>query len=173
MGLRLAVGWLLAVIAAGPASGQGPEAPVRLSRFEFEETHMASPFQIVLYSTDQATARRASRAAYDRIAALNTILSDYDPESELSRLAPIGRRTAGAGQRRPFRGAQAFQGRSTSDQAAHSTSRSPRSAACGAGLAATTSCRTRRGSPKPGRWSAPTRWCLTRRPGLFSSRSRG
>ena len=47
---------------------------------------MASPFHIVLYSTDAATARRASRAAYDRIAALNKILSDYDPESELSRL---------------------------------------------------------------------------------------
>jgi thiamine biosynthesis lipoprotein len=56
-------------------------------RFEFEETHMASPFHIVLYSTDEAAARRASRAAYDRIAALNAILSDYDPESELSRLS--------------------------------------------------------------------------------------
>ena len=54
---------------------------------------MASPFHIVLYSTDEASARRASRAAYDRIAALNTILSDYDPESELSRLA----RSAGGG----------------------------------------------------------------------------
>jgi thiamine biosynthesis lipoprotein len=48
---------------------------------------MASPFKIVLYSTDPATARRASRAAFDRIAALNSILSDYDPESELSRLS--------------------------------------------------------------------------------------
>ena len=52
---------------------------------------MASPFKIVLYSNDEPSARRASRAAYDRIAALNTILSDYDPESELSRLS----RTAG------------------------------------------------------------------------------
>jgi FAD:protein FMN transferase len=48
---------------------------------------MASPFKIVLYSTDHATARRASRAAYDRIAGLNRILSDYDPDSELSRLS--------------------------------------------------------------------------------------
>ena len=86
MGSRLAFGWFLAVIAAGPVSGQGPGAPGRLSRFEFDETHMASPFHIVLYSTDPATARRASRAAYDRIADLNKILSDYDPESELSRL---------------------------------------------------------------------------------------
>ena len=73
-------------ISAGP-SRQGPGPAERLVRFEFEETHMASPFKIVLYSTDAATARRASRAAFDRIAALNTILSDYDPESELSRLS--------------------------------------------------------------------------------------
>ena len=58
-----------------------------LVRFEFEETHMASPFHLVLYSTDEATARRASRAAFDRIEALNAVLSDYDPESELSRLS--------------------------------------------------------------------------------------
>jgi thiamine biosynthesis lipoprotein len=48
---------------------------------------MASPFKIILYSTDATAARRASRAAYDRIAALNSILSDYDPDSELSRLS--------------------------------------------------------------------------------------
>ncbi len=63
------------------------QAGEKLSRFEFEETHMASPFKIVLYSTDAAAARRASRAAYDRIANLNRVLSDYDPDSELSRLA--------------------------------------------------------------------------------------
>ena len=61
----------------------------RLERFEFEETHMASPFHLVLYSTDAAAARRASRAAFDRIEALNKVLSDYDPESELSRLSLV------------------------------------------------------------------------------------
>jgi FAD:protein FMN transferase len=89
MGRRLGFACFLAVIAAGPVSGQGPGAPAHLSRFEFDETHMASPFHIVLYSTDLATARRASRAAYDRIADLNKILSDYDPESELSRLGKL------------------------------------------------------------------------------------
>jgi thiamine biosynthesis lipoprotein len=70
-------------------SGRGQGAPSNSPplRFEFEETHMASPFNIVLYSTDAAAARRASRAAYDRIAQLNSILSDYDPESELSKLS--------------------------------------------------------------------------------------
>jgi thiamine biosynthesis lipoprotein len=70
---------------AGPKQEPAPEKP--LVRFEFEESHMASPFKIVLYSTDPATARRASRTAFDRIAELNSILSDYDPESELSRLS--------------------------------------------------------------------------------------
>ncbi len=93
--------WLLVSIvsAAGPGPdrlpmsepggcpGQDRESGKPLSRFEFEETHMASPFHLVLYSMDEATARRASRAAFDRIAALNTVLSDYDPESELSRLS--------------------------------------------------------------------------------------
>jgi thiamine biosynthesis lipoprotein len=57
-----------------------------LSRFEFVETHMGCTFKIVLYSTDEAAARDASRRAFDRIASLDAILSDYQPESELSRL---------------------------------------------------------------------------------------
>jgi thiamine biosynthesis lipoprotein len=79
--------WLVWPILAGADPGQAPAPEKRLVRFEYEESHMASPFKIVLYSTDPATARRASRAAFDRIAALNSILSDYDPESELSRLS--------------------------------------------------------------------------------------
>ena len=47
---------------------------------------MGSAFKIVLYTTDESTARRASRAAFARIAALDAILSDYQPESELMRL---------------------------------------------------------------------------------------
>jgi len=57
-----------------------------LARFEFVETHMGSPFRILLYSTDEPAARRASRAAYDRVAALNSVLSDYEADSEISRL---------------------------------------------------------------------------------------
>ncbi len=79
--------WLAALLSALACQAQSPETRVGLRRFEFEETHMASPFNIVLYSTDETTARRASRKAFDRIAKLNAILSDYDPESELSRLS--------------------------------------------------------------------------------------
>jgi len=87
MGMAAAALWLLGPMLAWSGPEKGTEPEKRLVRFEFEETHMASPFNIVLYSTDQASARRASRAAYDRIAALNQILSDYDPETELSRLS--------------------------------------------------------------------------------------
>lgn len=58
----------------------------QLARYEFAETHMGSEFKIVLYSPDEQAARRASRAAFDRIAALDSAFSDYQPESELMRL---------------------------------------------------------------------------------------
>jgi len=79
--------WLAALLPTLAGQVQSQDARIGLRRFEFEETHMASPFNIVLYSADEATARRSSRTAYDRIAKLNAILSDYDPESELSRLS--------------------------------------------------------------------------------------
>jgi thiamine biosynthesis lipoprotein len=87
--------WIVAQVVFGQTPEQSPAPGARLSRFEFEETHMASPFKIVLYSTGEATARRASRAAYDRIAALNSTLSDYDPVSELSRLGGLAGGPAG------------------------------------------------------------------------------
>jgi thiamine biosynthesis lipoprotein len=80
MSVRLSA-WFLVSTLVGSVSAGG------LARFEFVETHMGSPFKILLYSTDEAAARRASRAAFDRIAALDSVLSDYDPDSELSRLS--------------------------------------------------------------------------------------
>ena len=73
------------VLAAAGACLSADPNP-RLARFEFAETHMGSEFKLVLYSTDEPAARRASRAAFDQIAKLDRIMSDYDPESELSRL---------------------------------------------------------------------------------------
>lgn len=67
------------------ALGAAPLEPAE-TRFEFRQTHMGSAFKLVLYTNDPATARRASRLAFDRIAQLDKALSDYDPESELIRL---------------------------------------------------------------------------------------
>lgn len=73
--------WALLALAAPGLAAEPP-----LARFEFRETHMGSEFKLLLYCPDEATARHASRAAFDRIAALDRALSDYDPESELMRL---------------------------------------------------------------------------------------
>jgi len=65
---------------------------------EYRELHMGVEVRIVLHARDDAHARGAARAAYDRIAALENITSDYRPESELRRFesragewVPIGR----------------------------------------------------------------------------------
>jgi thiamine biosynthesis lipoprotein len=79
-GAAIAAGLLLGV-AASTSLARG-----ELSRFEFVETHMGSPFNLVLYTADEATARRSSLKAFARIAELDLALSDYNPESELMRL---------------------------------------------------------------------------------------
>jgi FAD:protein FMN transferase len=72
--------------AAGPGAG--------LVRFESTQPQMGVPFKIILYAPDEAAAKGAFEAAFSYIAAQNRILSDYDPNSELSRLS----RTAGSPQ---------------------------------------------------------------------------
>jgi FAD:protein FMN transferase len=57
-----------------------------LVRYRDVRPAMGSTFEIVLYAPDQATADRAFEAAYQRIDALNGVFSDYDSNSETSRL---------------------------------------------------------------------------------------
>jgi len=59
----------------------------RLERFEFNEPQMGVPFNILVYAPDEATAESASRAAFERISALNRIMSNYETDSELKRRA--------------------------------------------------------------------------------------
>ena len=82
---------LLAVSFASTASGE------TLQRFEFTRVEMAVPFRIVLYAPHEAAARAASEEAFERIAELNDVLSDYLPTSELRRLCA----TAGEGRAVP------------------------------------------------------------------------
>jgi FAD:protein FMN transferase len=78
---RLAVLWLVGMtLQAAPSAGS------TLKRFEFTQTEMAVPIRIVLYAPDDATAAEAAKAAFTRFHELNSILSDYDPQSELRRL---------------------------------------------------------------------------------------
>lgn len=60
--------------------------PAKLQRFEFTEPHMGTTFRIVLYAKDEATAKKAVKAAFARVAELNAIMSDYQPTSELMKL---------------------------------------------------------------------------------------
>ena len=75
--IRLLTGILL-LGALQPLWGQ--------ARHEFTELHMGVAVRMVLFAPDTATARRAARAAYDRIAALEDVFSDYRPGSEVRRL---------------------------------------------------------------------------------------
>jgi thiamine biosynthesis lipoprotein len=58
-----------------------------LQKFVYEKAEMGLPFRISMYAPDEATAKAAADAAYDRISVLNGIFSDYDSDSELSRLS--------------------------------------------------------------------------------------
>lgn len=82
----------LALLIGATGCRHRPQAPAE-SRFEFERPQMGLPFRIVLYAPDSDHANRAAEAAWRRIAELNSILSDYEPESELSRLS----RSSGSG----------------------------------------------------------------------------
>lgn len=47
---------------------------------------MGVSFRLVLYAPDEASANKAAQAALERVGYLNTLMSDYDSESELMRL---------------------------------------------------------------------------------------
>ena len=47
---------------------------------------MGTTFRIVLYAADEASASKAAKAAFARVAELNAIMSDYQPTSELMKL---------------------------------------------------------------------------------------
>ena len=66
-----------------------PVSPTRAAdrgRFEYEEPHMGTKVRVVLYAPDRAAADKAAKAAFARVAELNRVMSDYDPDSELMRL---------------------------------------------------------------------------------------
>lgn len=57
-----------------------------VARFQYTEVHMGMQARIVLYTSDEATARRCAAAAFRRIGELDAIMSDYRKDSELNRL---------------------------------------------------------------------------------------
>ncbi len=57
-----------------------------LQRFQFSAPHMGTMFSITLYAADQTVAKRAADAAFARVAELDRMMTDYDPQSELMQL---------------------------------------------------------------------------------------
>lgn len=64
-------------------------SPVASAQVRLDVTRgvMGTSFRIVACADDSAQGRVALEAAFERIAALDRVLSDYDPESEVSRIA--------------------------------------------------------------------------------------
>lgn len=88
----------LAVLAAtlgctgGATSGAIPDPTSAADdpwRFEFAERHMGTTFRIVLFAPDSATSAAGAAAAFALIGELDRRFSDYDPESEVSRLGEV------------------------------------------------------------------------------------
>jgi thiamine biosynthesis lipoprotein len=82
---RLLGGLSVLLFAAVGAAARGGEEPA-LSRFSFTEPHMGTRFQVLVWAPDEDAARKAAKAAFARVAALNGIMSDYEATSELMRL---------------------------------------------------------------------------------------
>jgi thiamine biosynthesis lipoprotein len=92
LGNSAAIVWLVCS-SAGASQAPGLEpvifrlaAKAALIRYSFEEPHMGTRFQIILYAPDETAARRAQKAAFDRVATLDGIMSDYRSTSELMQL---------------------------------------------------------------------------------------
>ncbi len=79
----LLMGVLLAVSACVQAGAPAPA----LHRFTFTEYHMGVDSRLVVYAASQSVAETACTAAFARIAQLDSIMSDYQVRSELSRLS--------------------------------------------------------------------------------------
>lgn len=80
------VGLLVVALAGRTAWGGASPGSMGEQRLEFTRPQMGVPFRIVVYAGDEAAAQRAVAAAYARVEALNAVFSDYDPDSEISRL---------------------------------------------------------------------------------------
>jgi FAD:protein FMN transferase len=59
----------------------------QLTRFEFSQNKMGSPFHLIFYHTDSAEATFLAKECFSIVDSLNAVFSDYDPKSEIGTLA--------------------------------------------------------------------------------------
>lgn len=81
---KITAGWIINTVLLffiyTPCSAQ------ILQRFEYEEGHMGTSFNIIFYTDDQNFADSIAGLAFTRVAELNQIMSDYLPNSEVNHL---------------------------------------------------------------------------------------
>jgi FAD:protein FMN transferase len=81
---------LLALLGLGQGLfASEPKTPDALRRYSFTSPGMGTGFNITLYAPQNryAGVEAAVLAAFDRVTALNAVFSDYEPNSEINRLA--------------------------------------------------------------------------------------
>lgn len=61
--------------------------PVELARYEFDEPHMGTKVRILFYASSAAQAEGGRKAAFAVMKQVDDLMSDYKPDSELSRLS--------------------------------------------------------------------------------------
>lgn len=77
----------LALVAIFGAAASGLAGQTEADRLTYESEHMGTTFRIVAYAHDRTQADRAARAAFAHIARLDSLFSDYRPDSEIAGLA--------------------------------------------------------------------------------------
>ena len=69
------------------AQAESPAAPAgELARYKHSDHVLGTFAEITALAKDRATARKAVEAAYEQIEQVNRLMSDYRPDSEISRL---------------------------------------------------------------------------------------
>jgi len=74
-------------LAIGLLSCRGICSGQTLQRFEFSSAHMGTRFSITLFAPEKNLAEAAAEAAFQRVAQLDDMMSDYKADSELVRLS--------------------------------------------------------------------------------------
>jgi thiamine biosynthesis lipoprotein len=80
----------MVALLCGAHAARGAEVP---QKYAFEKAEMGVPFRITLYAENEETAKRVAEDGFARVSDLNRIFSDYEDDSELTRLS----RTSGEG----------------------------------------------------------------------------
>jgi thiamine biosynthesis lipoprotein len=60
-----------------------------LRKYVYERAEMGLPFRVSMYASSESAARASADAAFEKIAQLNATFSDYDSDTEVSRLSRL------------------------------------------------------------------------------------